>query len=145
MENKDKIVQELFDIIQIKKAEIAKAEKPTWNTNCLFSYENFNSPTNLRVVSKISDIVQMLAYLLSNEKDWALANEKLATNVEFLYNGYTVEEWTSDFKTRISQISIIESKKNLESLQSRLDKLVSKEMREKLELEAIQKEINNLK
>jgi len=29
----DKLVQDLFKVVQIKKAEIAKAEKPNWETN----------------------------------------------------------------------------------------------------------------
>jgi hypothetical protein len=39
----DKLVQELFNVVQAKKAEIAKAEKPSWETNCAFRYNKDSS------------------------------------------------------------------------------------------------------
>ena len=38
MKNTDEQVQKLFAIVQTKKKEISKAEKPDWKTNCSFSY-----------------------------------------------------------------------------------------------------------
>ncbi len=61
---KDQLIDELIAITQTKKAEIEKAEKPSWNTNCLFSYDNVSTKTNIRTVSKVEELVQIMAYII---------------------------------------------------------------------------------
>ncbi len=142
---RDEIVQELFDVVQKQKAEISKAEKPTWLTNCSFAMEQqIGRPAgiNLRVVSGIEQLVEMVAFIISKERDIKEANEFLdVTDVAITWYGFSFADWKTDIKTRLSQIQITESKKKCELLEARLDKLVSKEMREELELKAIQKEL----
>lgn len=55
--------------------------------------------------------------------------------------GYSIEDWRDDFKTRITKINLKNEKEKLEKLEAKLEKLVSKEMREALELAAIEKEL----
>ncbi len=75
MANKqDEQVQALFKIVQEKKAEIAKTEKPSWETNCSFRY-NPNSASEdhqIQTVKKVSDLVRINVYITE------LDDEKLA-------------------------------------------------------------------
>lgn len=139
---KDKIVDELFKIIQEKKQEISKAEKPVWKTNCAFRYsKEYSTSVNLQVVSDISELVSILAFLFEKESGYNKAKEFLGVKEEFSWFGYSFSEWASDIKTRIDKIQIIDKKRELERLEERLDKLVSKERREELEIEAIKKQL----
>jgi hypothetical protein len=61
--DRDKIVQELFNVVQIKKIEIAKAEKPNWETNCVFRYNKDSSVnTNLQVCNNVEDLVNIWGF-----------------------------------------------------------------------------------
>lgn len=139
---KDKIVDELLKVIKEKKQAITKAEKPNWITNCAFRFsKEFSTSVNLQVVSDIDDLISILALLYEKESAYDKAKEFLGVDGEFKWFGYSVSEWASDIKTRVDKIQIIDKKKELEKLESRLDKLISKERREELELEAIKKEL----
>lgn len=54
------------------------------------------------------------------------------------------DEWLADCKKRVAKMKYEEQKKNLQELESRLDKLVSPERRRELELEALEKAVNEL-
>lgn len=137
---KDKLVKQLMDKVAIKKEEIAKAEKPTWLTNKSFRYDlNSGSALNLNTVNDTEKLVETLSILLEKEGSYKKAAEVLDHKGEFKWFGYTVEEWKSDFITRKNKIQLTDKKKELEMIQSKLDKLVSKEERERMELEAIAK------
>lgn len=135
---KDQLIDELIAITQTKKAEIEKAEKPTWNTNCLFSYDNVSSKTNIRTVSKVDELVQIMAYIIGKFQNFEEANALLGTKETFEYAGFSKADWISDLKTRVSQISIAAKRKELEGIEAQLDGLISKERREELQLQALE-------
>jgi len=56
---------------------------------------------------------------------------------KFDWFGFSVEDWTSDFKTRITKIQLTQKKKELEIYEKELDELVSPEMRRAMKLEKI--------
>lgn len=141
---KDEIVQDLFNVVQAKKAEIAKAEKPNWKTNCNFRYdEESSSGLNLHTVSTSDKLVHAYAHLLSKETNYKQAAEELGIDYDFTWLGFSVNDWKDDFKTRLVKINLVNEKRKLEDLEGRLNKLVSKEMREALELAEIQKMLEN--
>ena len=136
----DKLVQELFKVVQTKKAEIAKAEKPNWETNCAFRYNKDSSAaTNLQVCADVEELVHILGFLCDRKAGFEKAQEITGTSLKFKWLGFSFEDWASDIKTRIDKIQITNKKKELEVLESRLDKLVSPELKAKMELEEISK------
>lgn len=143
MENKktsDEVVQELFNIVQTKRAEIAKIEKPNWITNGSFRFsDNIASSFNLQVVSDERELVRALAFLILHEKAYNEASGQLGVTSKFEWFGYSLEDWKSDFKTRINKIQVSSKKKELSNLEARLDKLISPELRIELELAEIRK------
>jgi len=140
---KDKLVDELFEIIQKKKEEIKKIEKPDWKTNCSFVSPLLptSQPRNLRVLTDISELTAMVSDLLVVKDYNSKAAEILDVDATINWNGSTIEDWISDIKTRVSIVNIAKKKKELDALEKRLDKLVSKEKREEMELAAIRKEL----
>lgn len=136
----DEAVQKLFAIVQQKKAEIAKAEKPNWETNCSFSYyPDSGARINLQVVTDISELSRMLGFLIQLKENHDKAIIKIGYRADFRWLGFTYEQWESDIITRANKIQISEKKKELNNLEERLDKLISPELKAKMELEAITK------
>jgi hypothetical protein len=136
----DKIIQQLFEVVQQKKAEIAKAEKPNWLTNCAFRFNlESSSSINLQVCSEIETLINILGFLCEKKRGHDEAISLLGLSSTFKWLNFTFDEWCSDIKTRIDKINISTKRKELEILESRLDNLVSPELKRKLELEEIQK------
>lgn len=143
--NNDTIVQELFKIVQKKKEEISKAEKPSWKTNCSFRFDDTSRSLNLNTVLKVEPIIEAYTFLLNLSNNWEKAVVELDLNIDenkFTWCGYSVDDWKTDFKTRINKIQITTKKKELEFYETRLNKLVSKEMRDRMELEELTKLLN---
>ena len=135
-----KQVQDLFDVVQAKKAEISKAEKPVWQTNCSFGYDKASSSRiNLRTVSNINELVDILAFILGKERDFNEAKEYLELEATFEWFGFPVSDWAKDIKSRASQIQLGTKKKQLEEYEVRLNRLVSKEVRDQMDLAEIMK------
>lgn len=136
----DKQVQELFKIVQAKKSEIAKLEKPSWNTNGSFGYsKDLNSRVNIHACADVEELVSIVAFLIGKKQNFEEAQTVLGTKVDFKWMGFSDAEWIEDIKTRINKIQISQKRKELEAVESRLDKLISPELKAQMELEEITK------
>lgn len=134
----DKKIDELFAVVKKQKAEVEKVEKASkrsWNTNCSFKLYA-SSPLNIQTAQE-DTIVKALAELISFEEKFDKANEILGLSKEFKHDGYSVEDWTEDFKKRIATIQLKAKKEKLKDLESRLNGIVSPEQRRQMELDAI--------
>lgn len=139
----DEIIEGLFKKVQEKKAEIAKAEKPQWQTNCAFVYDNSSTVMNIQVISNIDVLVDMLSYILIKSESHKQVVKRLDLQErEYKYMGFTVDEWESDIKTRINKIQITSKKKELDELEKKLNSLVSPEKRTEMELAEIAKKLS---
>lgn len=146
MAKTDKKTLELIAQVKQQKAEIAKAEKPAYKTNCTFSYieGKMSDAVNIHVESNVKNLICIAAFLQEREKSYVEAAKVLGveTPPEFNWNGSTVKEWIDDIKMRISKIQIGAKRKKLEALEERLNKIISPELRAELELEAIASELS---
>ena len=140
---RDEQIEKMFEVIQQKKAEIAKAERPTWKTNCSFCYNQDSNGIriNIQVINDVKELVKMFAHILMNKSFSASAAIELGIEdkEDFLWQGKPVEDWKADFKTRINKIQISKKKAELENLETGLNKLISPEKREELEFRELQK------
>jgi hypothetical protein len=142
MNEQDKQVQALFDIVQKKKSDIAKAERPSWETTCTFHKDPGSSASqNIQTITKLDELVSIMAFLMEKEFFFESANKELGTKVKFNWQGYTIDQWRSDIKTRINKVEITKKKKELEDLESRLNTIISPEVRRKMEIDAIAAEL----
>lgn len=142
MNDQDVEVQALFETVQKKKADIAKAEKPNWETSCTFHRDpNSSASQNIQIITKVDDLVDIIAFLLEKQHFYQEANKVLGTKVKFLWQGFTVAQWISDIKTRINKVDISKKRKELETLESRLNAILSPEARRKMEIDAIKAQL----
>jgi hypothetical protein len=133
--NKDEVVQKLISIVQEKKAEIEKINKPTWETNCVFIIDGKTS--NIRTISNVDKAVELFSYVVSANKIHNEASQMLNVESTFRFSGFTMEQWLNDFKNVTGMLTLNKMKAELAEDEARLDKLVSKEKREELELLAL--------
>ena len=135
----DEKVKELFQSVQAKKLAIEKAEKPCWNTSGNFGYSanSAHDRINIQTCADPRKLVEMLAFLTERESQSEAAAKKLGVKYSFTWLGFKVEEWESDFQTRVDQISIQEKRKELAEIEARLNAIISPELKAQMELEAI--------
>jgi hypothetical protein len=133
----------LVEDIQSRKAEIAKLEKPNWRTNCSFSYEEGSSKTiNIHVESSVKNLVCIAAFLIEKQSSYMSAALHLKVEAPaFTWSGFSVTDWLEDIKTRINKLQISAKKKKLDQLETRLNAIISPELKAELELQAIEKEL----
>lgn len=140
----DQIVQELFDLVQKKKSEIAKINKPDWKTNCTFVSEG-GERCNLHVESNVNVLIGILGYLWAKQQAFNAAADELSLSgkYKFTYGGYSYNDWKSDISVRIAKIEINTKIAELNKYEARLDAVLSPELKRKMEIEAISKELAN--
>lgn len=142
----DKSTLALLAEIKRQKAEIANAERPNWKTNCSFSYTGSQSNAiNLHVATDLMELARIVAFLRRTEKDMVEACNELGIAPDgasvLKWNGYIVQDWVDDIKARIDKIQIASKKAKLAKLESRLNAIISPELRAQMELEAIAEEL----
>jgi hypothetical protein len=65
------------------------------------------------------------------------AAKDLGVEYNFTWLGFSIDEWKEDFQTRVNQISVQEKRKELAELESRLNAIISPELKAQMELESI--------
>jgi hypothetical protein len=139
----DEQIAKFIQTVIEKKAAIKLGEaKPSWKTNCSFRFgENSSDSMNIQTVSDPERLIAAYAHILEREKHYTEARKALgvAGDSKFNWLGFSLEDWKHDFQTRIAKIQVAAKKKELEVLEERLNKLISPELRAKMELEEIEK------
>jgi hypothetical protein len=140
---KDEQIQKLISVVVQKKEAIKSAsQKPNWNTNCSFKYANGIADSfNIQTVSDVTVFVQALSFLLLQEGTYVEAVSRLGVKGDFKWAGFSVADWEADFKTRINKIQLKINQEELDSYEKSLNKLISKEAREEMELAELTKKI----
>ena len=146
-ESADKTTLALIAEIKRRRAEIAKADRPQWLTNSAFSFVEGTSSQviNLKVVSNIRDLIMIAAFLRERETHYASAAKELGVESPpvFTWNGFSVSDWVEDLKTRIAKIQIATKQQKLAALESRLEAVISPELRREMELAQIAEELGS--
>jgi hypothetical protein len=140
---RDEIIVDLQQLIAEKKSQISKITNSTYLTNQSFKETPNSTSTNLNTVTDANSIVDILAVLLQKSNAHTEAASRLGVKAaEFKHQGYTLNEWETDLKTRLNKISISSEKKKLADLESRLAALESPELKAQRELDDIMKLLN---
>jgi len=143
--SQDEIVQELFDKVQLRKAELQNAEKSCWQTSGTFGFtaDSSNGRISIQSMTDTRKLTEIMTFLIERSRTFAEASEILGLDHKFTWLGYSVAEWTSDLKTRVTQIQKDKKKKELAELEVRLNNLISPELKAKLELAELSKLLDN--
>jgi hypothetical protein len=88
-------------------------------------------------VTDVRKIVEMYAFIMDRKDKSESAAKDLGVEYNFTWLGFSVDEWKEDFQTRVNQISVQEKRKELAELESRLNAIISPELKAQMELEAI--------
>lgn len=144
MSNKnDAMVLQLWEKVKAKKKEISAVEKPKWRTSCTIGRnpEIVTDRINIQTVTDVRKLVDIYGFVMVQAAVWEDAVKELGVKLPFVWMGYSDEDWKSDIKARVSQVSLNEKRKELEALEQRLDGLISIEQRRELELAEIAKQL----
>jgi len=143
-QSNDERAARLIEIVNQKKAAIAQAEKPTYITNLSFSpTENGTGDRiNINTITEPKQFISILAVLREKETAFQLAAEELGiTNLQFTWQGYSVEDWKTDLITRLNKVQISKLKDELKVYESKVNALISPEKRAEMELAALEAEL----
>lgn len=141
-ENADAITLKLIEQVQSKREEIAKVNRPQWKTNCKFTFSTNGKSINLHVESNLEVLTCMAAALLSHQAYYEQAARLLGQKPsEATWDGSPVSDWIDDIKARLAKITVSEKRKSLQKLEARLNLIISPELKRQMELEAIQREL----
>ena len=139
----DEKVLQLFERLQAKKAEVANAERPQYITGGQFRYsETMGNSVDIISVRDERKLVEILTFLKERSQKYAESAQELNVDAVFTWLDFTVEEWTTDLKTRVSILQLAKRKAELKKLEERVDAIVSPELKRKMELDALEKLLN---
>lgn len=142
MDTLDSKVQELFDIVQAKKEKIKKLERPNFKTN--LSFQTFtDAKINLQIIKDPKQLVSLISLLKLQKNSFDDFCNVNGFSYKFEVGGFTYDEWESDILTLINKINIKAEKQDLEWKEEKLNALISPEMKRKLEIEALEKDLKN--
>lgn len=138
MSNIDSKINELFETIKHKKAELVQLEKESraaWATNCSISLGE-HTPINIQT-AKDSVVLTIVRELLIHRQYTQEASKLLGLSFDDKYQNFSYDDWVADCKKRLSVLSIKDKRTQLDDFEKRLDKIVSPERRRELELQSI--------
>lgn len=141
---KDEQIEQLIKVVLQKKEAIKAAnQKYIPKTNLSFSFgDGLRGNFNINTQQDATKLVEALAFLINAEAAHTQACERLGVTVtEFKWLGYTLEEWQSDFKARVDKVQLKANEAELEAIEQSLNKLISKEKREEMELAELTKKL----
>ena len=142
MAKNDVVIKDLMAKVEEQKAKLGTKERNVWRTNGVFKYDFDKSNFfNLNTVSDPTVLAYALAYLLGKESNFRDACSRLGVKSDYMHDGYLVEDWEEDFKTRVRGIEYDKNKKKLEDTKKKLASLVSEEARTEMELESIKESL----
>lgn len=131
MSKNDSKIMTLKAKIDEKRKLLSTTPKFIPETNC--SIEIDGTRYNLHAASK-SDLILLLCKLYSlNESAKALCCED-----ELVISGYTASIWIADIRSRLENIEYSNEMKKLQSLESRLDSMLSDDKKTELEIDSIE-------
>lgn len=141
----DQKVRELYDIIQSKKAQIAKMERPSYKTNLSYVINECvdNVRINLQVVNDVNVLVKLLAQMNILRVEYENLCFDLGLKSDFKYCDFSYDDWKHDITSMINKINIKKEKDDLATKEAKLNTLISPEEKRRLDIEALSKELED--
>ena len=143
----DKQIEDLLQKISTKKELVAKKTKQSkanWKTNCVFPAASniFGNIEKCNIsIANYRKVKNMIANLITLKESHEKVMKVLDKEEVFEFEGYTYDEWMSDFKTRISRIEIKEETLKLDKLEKKAKALMSEDQKRKDGIEEILKDL----
>ena len=143
-QDQDSKVLTLLRVIKEKKAEIAAIERPQWCTHCSYSPDEqlpVTARVNIQALSDISALLKIHAELHLRARAYTESAQALSVSSapRFKHQGHTIEEWSSDIKTRLNRLVLKQKQDELAELERRVNAIVSVEQRRAMEIDELTK------
>ena len=139
MSKHDEKIKLLLSKIDSEKKALGARPKVSWNTNCLFRFDD-SRHFNLNTVKDTGYLVRALGFLLEKESSQQEAARRLGVeNYVFDWKGYSLQDWEHDFKLKCDTIAWNARQDKLAKLQKQLKELVSDEAKTEMALDEIEK------
>lgn len=127
MAKHDVRIKQLLDKIETEKKGLGPKPKLSWNTNCMFRYDD-NKYFNLNTVKDTQVLVDALAFLLEKDAMQQEAAKRLGVETSGLeWKGFSLKDWEKDFELKARAIEYAAKQKKLVDLQKKLKDLRSEE------------------
>ena len=139
MAKQDGKIKKLLTKIEADKKKLGTKPRLSWNTNCMFRYDDSNR-LNLNTVKDTGVLVDALAFLLGKQAARDEAATRLGVKLQsFKWFGYSLKDWEDDFKLKAQTIEWNAQQKKLVALQSQLKELRSEDAKTDEALSDIEK------
>ena len=139
MPKQDGKIKQLLTKIEADKKKLGTKPRLSWNTNCMFRYDDSNR-LNLNTVKDTGVLVDALAFLLGKQTARDEAAKRLGVKLQgFEWFGYSLKNWEDDFKLKAQTIEWNLQQKKLVALQKQLKELRSEEAKTDEALSDIEK------
>jgi hypothetical protein len=138
MAKNDEKIKQLMGLVDEKKAKLGKKPATTLKTNGVFKMFGDGRHTNINTINDMSLAVGIVKHLIMERKYIEEAEKLLGVDSgETTWDGYDVDEWIFDIKTRVSIIQYNEEKRKLAKLEKSLQNLISEDAKTEMELDNI--------
>lgn len=134
----DKIIKELTDAVAKRHSELKKIDSYEFKTNCII--DDQGRKVNIQVLS-LDDLYCQLSYFLYTQDKIDSVNSELGLKHGVKIGGYSIGDWCSDMKHLIQKRSVESKKKELATIESKLDSMLSPEAKQQRELDEIRKNL----
>lgn len=135
--NTDEIIDSLLAKVEQKTKEIKNLERPTWKTSCVFGYNQGPNKVQIQATKDLDVLVGIFAWCENQKVAWEVSCTLLDINRVCKVDGYSLDDWQADVKTRLDQIQIESKRKELKSYEDKLNELISPEKRREIELKKL--------
>lgn len=128
MSANDQKIEQYRQAVEAKRSELGERPRPNYVTNQLLKLDPTDSKKlNLNLISTPAHCVEVVRQLMIQSMAHDKANDALGTDIKFEIDGYTIDDWISDIKSRLSVIQWNNKKVNLDAMDRKLAELLSED------------------
>jgi signal recognition particle subunit SEC65 len=136
----DQKIEQMKKVLNEKRLALGKRPRAQWNTNGIFNFGCEGKHFNLNTVVDLSRMARALAYMRNETRNIEEAAKDLGfTPDPVLFGNWTVDEWESDFRTRVAVVQWEKRNKELQAIEKKLNALMSEDARTANELADLEK------
>lgn len=137
----DQKISEVIAFVEKQKIVVNETEKKSQRNWITTGVVNSLSAKLHLQTAKEPAIVSTFAEMLMLESYYSKAASELKSNSKFLIDGFSLEEWKTDFESRLNKIKLKNEKDKLEKLEERLKSIMSEDHKRTRELDEIMREL----
>lgn len=141
---KKKLIQAMYDEVQVKKANLLAAETPHYKTNGLFKQDQRSAAVDIKVLRSTEEI-EDIAMFLSSRSDLRnkVRKELGLSELPLVHQSVSITDWMYDLKIRVTQIEKTKIAADIAAMETELKRL-SPEIEEDESLKALKSKIAGL-